>query len=75
MNFIANAADRLLGVIVPQATAAAFNCPPGSVRYTYGCEAKALPSGRVGYYWYDCCKRIDNGQPTGNCGFTVWPCR
>jgi hypothetical protein len=69
MNFIASAADRLLGVIVPRATAAAFSCPPGCERYTDGC----FPH-NGGYYWYDCCKVTKTGGNCNHCGYTVWTC-
>lgn len=72
MNLIANAADRLLGAIVPHATAAAFSCPRGCIRYTDGCFPDPQRGG--GFYWYDCCKVITTGGPCGTCGFTVWPC-
>jgi hypothetical protein len=69
MSLIANAADRLLGAIVPQATAAAFSCPTGTERYTLGC----YPNGNS-WYWYDCCKVVRTGVPVGHCGFTSWQC-
>jgi len=75
MSLIANAADKLLGAIVPRATAAAFSCPPGTERYTYGCLPDYNSSGTLlGYFWYDCCKVVKTGQKIGHCGFTSWQC-
>jgi hypothetical protein len=73
MGLIDKAADRLLGAIVPRATAVAFSCPPGTERYTYGCLEDTSPS-HFGWYWYDCCKVVATGQHVGFCGFTSWQC-
>jgi hypothetical protein len=70
MSLIANAADRLLGVIVPRATAAAWSCASGYYRVTCFCGPNPNGSGCV---WYDqCCQ--DNGPSCGLCISTVWSC-
>jgi hypothetical protein len=69
MSVIANAADRLLGAIVPRATAVAFVCPPGCYRYTDACYPHL-----GGFYWYDCCKVTATGKDCNHCGFTAYTC-
>lgn len=64
MGFIANAADRLLGVFVPRATASALTCPSGCKRVTCDC---------AGGYWYDACVKSSGAQCVG-CTRTVWTC-
>jgi hypothetical protein len=70
MSLIANAADRLLGAIVPRATAAAWSCASGWYRVTCGCA----PGTDGGCVWFDeCCQ--DNGPLCdGICLSTVWTC-
>jgi hypothetical protein len=72
MVLIAHAADRLLGAIVPRATAGAWSCPPGCVRKTChnGCRATAN-----GAYWFDYCVAArDPSQSCTGCRQTAWTC-
>ena len=68
MNLIANVADRLLGVIVPRATAAALVCPPGCHRKTCYCKTTSK-----GAFWYDSCVD-DTDHACIGCTKTVWTC-
>ena len=68
MSLMANAADRLLGAIVPRMSAAAWSCPPGCHRKTCFCSA-----GTSGAYWFDSCVN-DNGASCTGCRQTVWTC-
>lgn len=70
MKLIANAADRLLGAIVPRATADAWSCPPGCVRQTCNCTTIL----DVGSYWYDRCVSSVTGAICMYCTKTVWTC-
>jgi len=63
MSLIANAADRLLSVIVPHATADAWSCPSGCSRQTCTCS---------GGHWYDSC--VKNGNLCTNCRVTTYTC-
>jgi len=64
MSIVVNAADRLLGAIVPRATAAALTCGAGYHRVTCQC---------VGGYFHDACCTAGNKYCT-TCVKTVWPC-
>jgi hypothetical protein len=64
MSFIATAADRILGAIVPRASAAANNCPGTCFRTTCYCH---------NHYWFDRCVHRTSGQCTG-CFQTVYRC-
>jgi hypothetical protein len=70
MSIIANAADRLLSVIVPRATAAAWSCQPNSHRVTCFCS----PNSHGVYYWWQKCIDNTTGQPTKACTITVHHC-
>jgi hypothetical protein len=71
MSLVANAADRLLGVIVPRATAAAWSCPPGCARKTCYCGYDKTAGG---YYWYDECVSTTGSYSCKSCTATVWSC-
>ena len=72
MTFIANAADRLLGAIVPRATAAAWTCPPGCVRINCNPACRATTSGA---YWFNLCVASkDHNQICTGCRQTAWTC-
>lgn len=64
MSLIATAADRLLGAIVPRATAEATSCPSGCHRQTCYC---------AGGHWYDRCVNSSGGTCKG-CFRTVYTC-
>jgi hypothetical protein len=70
MSLIASAADRLLGAIVPRATASALTCPSGFYRVTCFCKEIAPDGPKV---WYDACCQ-DNGPGCYACEYTVWTC-
>jgi hypothetical protein len=63
MSLIANAADRLLSVIVPHATADAWSCPSGCSRQTCTCS---------GGHWYDSC--VKKGNLCTTCRVTTYTC-
>jgi len=64
MTLIATAADRLLGAIVPRASAAANNCPAGCFRQTCFCREPV---------WWDRCVSATGLQCTG-CFSTIYQC-
>jgi hypothetical protein len=69
MNMIANAADRLLGIVVPRARAAAWSCPPGCHRVTCSCQVT-----NDGAYWFDQCQDNYGENCLVTCQQTVWTC-
>jgi hypothetical protein len=64
MSLVTKAADRLLGIIVPRATAEAWSCPSGCHRLKCYC---------LGGHVYDRCLNNVAGKPdcTG-CRYTVY---
>jgi hypothetical protein len=66
MSLITVAADRILGAIVPRASAAANNCPGNCFRQTCYCN-------KSNHYWYDRCVSSSGPQCTG-CFRTVYRC-
>jgi hypothetical protein len=63
MSLIATAADRMLGVIAPRVTAAAWSCPAGSHRAFCYC---------IGGHVYDACVSNVTGQQVKSCRYTVY---
>lgn len=72
MSLIANAADRLLGAIVPRATADAWSCPPGCVRQN--CPNACRANGGGAYWWNLCVAARDPSQHCTICRQTSWTC-
>jgi hypothetical protein len=69
VKLITMTADRLLGAIVPHATAAAWSCPSGCVRRTCYCGWNGH-----GYVWYNDCVSSRGGYACKVCTATVWTC-
>lgn len=67
MSLMTKAADSLLSVIVPRATAEAWTCPNGCTRYNCYCE---------GHVRYNKCLNNVSGKVCSgyNCRTTVYTC-
>ena len=65
MSLMAKAADRMLTVVVPRATASAITCRSGCHRATCYCNTG-------NNRWYDRCENSNGSCHT--CFKTVWPC-